>query len=114
MFVVLKGVRSIPSFFDFVKNYDLVCFSESKIDATDIISFPGYCCYDQPRKQNYIRRSGGISVYFDEKLVNYISKIDTDSDYVLWIELSKHLFNLDENVILGAVYIPPEGSNFLQ
>ena len=108
----LKRRAEYPEFIDFVKNYDLVCFSESKIDATDIISFPGYCCYDQPRKQNYIRRSGGISVYFDEKLVNYISKIDTDSDYVLWIELSKHLFNLDENVILGAVYILPEGSNF--
>ena len=73
----LKRRAEYPEFIDFVKNYDLVCFSESKIDATDIISFPGYCCYDQPRKQKYIRRSGGISVYFDEKLVNYISKIDT-------------------------------------
>ena len=52
-----------------------------------------------------------FQLYF-ATLSKYISKIDTESDYVLWIELSKHLFKLDENVILGAVYIPPEGSNF--
>ena len=28
------------------------------------------------------------------------------------IELSKELFKLDENIILGTVYIPPECSNF--
>ena len=64
----LKRRAEYPEFIEFVKKYDLVCFSETKIDATDIISFPGFCCYDQPRKQKYSRKSGGISVYFDERL----------------------------------------------
>ena len=94
----LKRRSEYPDFTEFVNNYDLMCFSGAKIDAADIISFPGYCCYDQPRKQTYSRKSGGISVYFKENVSKHISKIETESDYVLWIELSKELFKLDENI----------------
>ena len=64
------------------------------------------------KKKKNSRKSGGISVYFKEYFSKHISEIETESDYVLWIELSKELFKLDENIILGAVYIPPECSNF--
>ena len=58
--------------------------------------------------RNISEKSGGISIYFKECFSKYISKIETDSDYVLWIELSKNLFDsIDENIMLGAIYIPP-------
>ena len=95
-----------------VKSYDLVCFTESKIDNTDIISFPGYTSFTQPRKQRFCRKSGGISVYSKITFSKYIKQIDTDSDYILWLEIDKKLMNLDENLILGTVYLPPENSNF--
>ena len=56
-----------PDFIDMVESFDLICFSESKIDDTDVISFPGYCNIAQPRKQKFLRKSGGISVYFKNK-----------------------------------------------
>lgn len=67
----------------------MICFSESKIDQTDVISFPGYGSFMQPRKQNFLRKSGGISIYFKENLSKYITKVESESDYILWIELNK-------------------------
>lgn len=96
-----------------VESFDLICFSEAKIDVTDVISFPGYCNIAQPRKQKFLRKSGGISVYFKNKWENYIRQIDTESDYVLWLEIDKSLFRTDENLIFGAIYVPPESSKFL-
>ena len=89
--------------------YDLLFFSESKISETDIITFPGFCSFQQPRK-HFIRRSGGISIYFRNEYSRYIKKIETDTEYVLWIEIDKKLLSLDENCIFGAVYVPPESS----
>ena len=73
-----------------VESYDLVCFTESKIDNTDIISFPGYTCFTQPRKQRFCRKYGGISVYSKITYSKYIKLIDTDSDYILWLEIDKN------------------------
>ena len=78
----------------------------------DIISFPGYTSFTQTRKQRFCRKSGGISVYSKITFSKYIKLIDTDSDYILWLEIDKNLMNLDENLILGTVYLPPENSNF--
>lgn len=42
----------------------------------------------------------------------FISVHENNSEYVLWISIDKALTNLDENMILGSVYIPPENSRF--
>ena len=67
---------------------------------------------DQPRRQKYQRKSGGISVFYKQSLSEHINNVNTESDYILWFELDKSLANLDENIFCGAVYIPPENSNF--
>ena len=55
-----------------------------------------------------------ISIYFKDEFSRFITKIETASDYVLWIckDTCKALTNMNENLILGAVYILPENSNF--
>ena len=47
-----------------------------------------------------------------DKLAKFVSKIETESDYVLWLSLDKNLLQSDEQCILGVVYIPPENSIF--
>ena len=40
--------------------------------------------------------------------------LDIESKYVLWFKVSSKLVNLNEDVIFGNVYIPPEGSPYFQ
>lgn len=60
----------------------------------------------------YKRKSGGIGIYVRENLTPFINVIENDCEYVLWIKLNKQITNLDDELFLGSVYIPPENSRF--
>lgn len=108
----LRKRSNYPDFFENFVDYDIVCFTEAKIDETDIILFPGFTAFYQPRKQKFLRKSGGIVVYVKDSLAKFVSKIESESDYVLWLSFSEGLLHNVDHLILGAVYIPPENSNF--
>ena len=57
----MRRRSNFPEFLEFVQRFDLRCFSETKIDETDVISFLGYDSIDQPRKQPFLRKPGGIA-----------------------------------------------------
>ena len=108
----LKWRADNPESIELVNKYDLICFSESKIDENDVVLIPGYMSIDQPRRQKYQRKSGGISVFYKQSLSEHTNNANTESDYILWFEVDKSLANLDENIFCGAVYLPSENSNF--
>ena len=58
------------------------------------------------------RRSGGKVVGYRESLKGTIHMIDTDSRYVLWFKCQGKLLNLDESVLFGPIYIPPEYTKY--
>ena len=73
----------------------------------------GYSFISQCRKQRFfLRKGGGIGIFIKDELFQYISVIQTDSDYILWFKLSKILLKTDEDFIFGAVYLPPSDSRF--
>ena len=39
--------------------------------------------------------------------------IDCDSEYILWLAIDKHFTHNDEDVLIGAIYLPVENSRFL-
>jgi hypothetical protein len=45
---------------------------------------------------------------FKEEYDSLIHPIPTDSSYVFWFRISRELLGLDEDVVCGIVYIPPE------
>lgn len=96
-----------------LSKYDVLCVTETKLDKTDVISVPGYEFISQERKQKYIRKSGGIGLFHRDFLKNEINVIETDSDYILWLKFHRRLFNTNEDLILGVLYVPPEQSRFL-
>ena len=108
----LRKRSNYPDFFENFVDYDIVCFTEAKIDESDIILFPGFTAFYQPRKQKFLRKSGGIVVYVKNSLAKFVSKIESESDYVLWLSFSEGLLQNIDHFILGVVYIPPESSNF--
>ena len=101
-----------PEFSDLVKSYDLFCVCEAKIDKYDDINLPGYVFLSQCRKQKYIRKSGGIGVLVKQSLSPYVSFVESDSDYDLWLSISKNAYTTDEDIIVEAIYIPPADSRF--
>ena len=103
-----------PEFSAVLLKYDLFCVAETKLDQTDVISAPGYTVFSQHRKQKFIRKSGGIGLFFcKQSLTCKIKRIETETDYILRTRLDKSLFNINEDLILGILYIPPSQSRFL-
>ena len=68
------------------------------------------CDYDVDFKnrKKFKNKSGGIVVIYKEYLSNYFKILDSDSDFVQWIEITKNISLLNENFVLGCTYIPPE------
>ena len=108
----LKTRSKYPDFVDFCNKYDFLCFTETKIEETEVISIPEFISFSQSRRQKFARRSGGISVYVKQNIKHFMN-IPSESDYVLWFSINKSLTNTEEDLIFGIVYIPPENSRFL-
>ena len=50
----------------------------------------------QSRKQKFTRRSGGLCMFVERVICKNIILIETSSDYILWINISSKLSNLNE------------------
>lgn len=108
----LKRRNQYPEFVELVNNFDILCLSETKLDHTDVISCEGYTFFSQPRKQNYIRKSGGIGFFVRNHVTKFVKTIDSSSEYISWIKIAKQFHNGSEDILIGAVYIPPQQSKF--
>ena len=45
-------------------------------------------------------------------LAKYVDTIDSSSEYIGWIKISKTAHKLDKDILIGAVYVPPQQSRF--
>ena len=43
---------------------------------------------------------------------HHVSFVESDSDYVLWLIISKKAYKTNEDIYEGAIYIPPNDSRF--
>ena len=55
---------------------------------------------------------GGIGIIYKGQLEEFITEIKNDSDFVSWYRIDKTITVLTNNLLLGVVYIPPEGSKY--
>ena len=85
----LKRRILFPEFSDLVSKYDLFCVCETKLDKYGVIGLPGYVFLSQCRKQKYICKSGWIGIFIKQTLSFHVYIIESDSDYVLWLCISK-------------------------
>ena len=72
------------------------CIAESKLDNDDVISFSDHTFYNYPRKQSYCRKSGGLGFFVRHTLAKYVDMIDSSSEYIAWIKISKIAHKLDK------------------
>jgi len=102
----------IPEFTELINKYDVFVCSECKLDNLDVINVNGYSFLSQPRKQQYLRKSGGVGFFIKNSINNLIEIIPTDSDYIFWVKI--HSTNASNDLVIGATYIPPESSRFFK
>ena len=57
-------------------------------------------------------KSGGIVLGFKTHLADKINIINTDSKYILWFTISGNIFRLNQDIMFGITYIPPENSSY--
>ena len=108
----LKRRIQCPEFLTFIKNHKILCFAETKLDSHDIISIDGYTYFNQPRRQSYIRKSGGLGFLVHDSIAKYVKRINTESDYIACLSLSRQYHHYEQDIILASVYIPPQQSRF--
>ena len=89
-----------------------MCFSETKTDDLDNIELDGYDLKMKNRGKFLHRKSGGLVLGYKKELASKIRVFSTDSKFVFWFRVSRDIFNLDEDIIFGIVYVPPENTRY--
>ena len=110
---ILNGVLySRSDFIKFTEKFDVLCLTETWANVNDNFQIPGFVEHSVIRKKHRKakKNSGGISVYVANYLSEYISRIKSQSRNILWLHLKLKSAKAGYNIVLGTVYISPEGS----
>ena len=110
----LRKKLDFPDFIDYLQNYDIISFAETKLDEYDQLDIPGF---NPPYLNNRVTKSnvnsGGIAVAFKSRIENFFQKDDSHtSETVLWFEEKHKLLRSQNKVMFGFVYIPPNQSKY--
>ena len=77
------------------------------------LNIDNYHIYYQNRRiirRGARRASGGLLCLVRKDILQGISRLNSDSEDVMWIRLSKDYFHIDKDICLGLVYFSPERS----
>ena len=93
---------------DYVKDFDIVCLTETKTDVIEKSWFPNYSAVTMPRKCSSHPYGGvhGICILVSDTIMQNVDIVaGTCSTNILWIRVK----NIAD-IVLGAVYLPCETS----
>ena len=93
-------------------NYDIICFSETKLDVIDEanIEIEGFVPF-YPHRPKYRRKSGGIATFVNMNISEKVELVKpSDNEYVQWLKVNESVLGYD--LVIEAVYIPPPDSLF--
>ena len=96
-----------------MQDYDIVCLSETKNDNIERGAIENLVSICMPKRNNLHRYGGiyGICVLVKEQLAPFVKVLnDCASECVLWMKIDKLVYGTE--VIIGATYIPHEGSPY--
>lgn len=101
----MKEKLQDPDIFNFLVQYDIIWLL--KVRSVHQKTVPGFHVYNnKSRKGNH---RGGVMLLVKCALMPYITRVDMDTDDMIWLELS-----LCAGVKLGGVYVPPADSLYCE
>lgn len=92
--------------------HDICVFVETKLTDLDNINLPDDFDYVTKNRKQFKKASGGIVVIYKKGLGKNLKFYETESQFVLWFQISKSVLSLNFDVLFGCVYIPPENSKY--
>ena len=99
-------------FLNHIKTYDFIFLTETWSKET--INIPGFKATSSPVSPKSNRRgrlSGGITLLFKNEFQSQVS-IEKTTKNSLWCKVSKNLLNLQNDLYLCGIYIPPEKTTY--
>ena len=118
--VNIQGGASRKLSFNDVKNlvnmFDIFCLQETWLTDSDSLNFSGYSIHRSDRKHNKRRHcgSGGVVTLYRTNLEKGLTKLNSQSNDLMWLKLDKIYFNTDNDIYLCNCYIPPKNSSVTQ
>ncbi len=97
---------------------DITCLCETKLDDVDSDSIEKTLknCGLEVKFKNHKNisnwRSGGLCVIYKSEQSSNIQFVPSQSKLVQWFSITKDLLQTDKNLMIGNVYIPPEGTRY--
>ena len=108
----LKSKLLNPDFNLLIKQYDILVFTETKTDNYDVLELPNDYTFYVKHRKNCKKKSGGIIIIYKKNLETFLNFLSSESEYVQWLEISKKISILNENLLIGCVYVPPEYTKY--
>ena len=112
---VLGDKTKNNDFLNDISYNDFIFLTETWSD-TDI-NVPGFKTFTSkiiaPKPNKFCRISGGISLLVTNKFEKYVTVVK-ESKNTLWCKISKNDLNLNSNLCICGVYIPPEKSTYFE
>ena len=109
----LGNKLSTVDFLSCFKHSDIIVLTETW--RSNDFYLPGFELFTSPSKKHHNKKngtsSGGITFGFKIDLKQGIKLIASNPKFV-WSKLDKTFFNLDQDIFLCAIYIPPRDSPY--
>ena len=85
-------------------------WAKSEVEFDNAIS--GYKCFSSfnEKRSRFGRHSGGVSIFVVNHLAPYVKRVLRRSQNVVLITIDKTILRLNKDILLCAVYVPPERS----
>ena len=100
-------------FVDYLSSFDLICLTETWIvqpnELINLVNYTTYTC-DAKLSVRGGRNMGGVVVYIKNTVSKWTKHILKKFDFGLIFSIDKAYFDLNKDVILVCLYLPPESS----
>ncbi len=112
----VKGLTEIKQnnsdFVHKLNKFDIIFLTESWLTKkVEFANFQTHCLPATKMNSRGGRYSGGIIVLIRENITKYV-KLHMKKDYGLWLKINKSTLNMDENLYIGGIYLPPSDSRY--
>lgn len=108
----LKSKHILPDFTNFIANFDIIGFQETKLTEYDDVQLCDFKLFTKNRTSRSRVASGGIALAVKKTISNCVTVINSSSSLVLWFKVSKKLTKYDTDILCGIIYIPPENTRY--